>query len=216
MAYLMDRGRVADAGPVALRIAAHANDSDREALLIFIDRALDAGQFQSARDVWDEMAARRRVPYLAATPGMVINGDFEQPILNHAFDWRMRNAGCAAIARTVGTTPALEASFSGKQPERCEFLDHFVTLEKGTQYVLRYEYRTIDLPSQTGLHWSMGPANERELPASEVWRAAECHFTAPAEVFRLVLGYQRAPGIRRIEGTLLLRQVRLEEEKGLS
>jgi O-antigen ligase len=216
MAYLVAKGRIGDARPVALRLAANANEDGRETLLEYIDRALDGGQFEPAQEIWDKLASRHLVPYGAAHSGVLINSDFGQPILNHAFDWRKPVNGCAVTAQTVSTGPALQASFSGKQPENCEFLDHFVILDKGTQYVLRYEYRTSDLPAQTGLQWSVRPGEAHELSASDTWSTGEWRFQASASAVRLVLGYRRALGTRRIEGTILLRQIRLEKENDLS
>lgn len=157
LAYLLAKGRVADARPVALLLAANAKEDGREPLLKYIDRALDIGQFEPAQEVWDRLASRHLVPYETAHPGVLINGDFGQPILNHAFDWRKPVNNCAVTAQTVSAGPALEAFFSGKEPENCDFLGHFVVLDKGTEYVLRYEYRTSDLPAQTGIHWSVIP-----------------------------------------------------------
>jgi O-antigen ligase len=216
MAYLIGKDRLADTGPVAVRIATNASEDDREVLLSYIDRALDAGQFQPARQTWNELASRRLVPYETSKPGILINGDFRQPLLGHAFDWRIPATGCAIAARTLSTAPALEVSFSGKEPENCEFLDHYVDLSKGAQYVLRYQYRTSDLPKQTGLHWFVNQGEDQELSASDEWAAGEWHFPAPADTVRVVLGYHRALGTRRIEGTILLRQVRLQEEKNVS
>jgi O-antigen ligase len=216
MAYLIDHGRIADAGAVSIRVAANANQDDRGALLDYVDRALDTGQVKSALETWNELAVRRMVPYPTSKPGVLVNGDFRQPILNHAFDWRTPANGCAVVAQTVDGGPALQVSFSGTQPENCEFLNHFVALTEGAQYVLRFQYRTRDLPEQTGLHWSVSLGKDYALSASEEWSTGEWHFQAPTDAVRLVLAYRRALGTRRIEGTILLRQVRLEQDKGLS
>jgi O-antigen ligase len=214
LAYLIDQGRIKDAGAAACRIASSAGEDDRGVLLDYVDRALDAGEFQAALEIWDHLAARRLVPYEASQPGVLVNGDFRQPILNHAFDWRTPATGCAVAAQTLNAGPALEVSFSGKQPENCEFLNHFVALARGAPYVLRFQYRTRDLPERTGLGWSLGLAPDHQLPAAEEWSTGEWHFQAPAGAVRLVLAYRRALGTRRIEGTLLLRQVRLEVDHG--
>jgi len=210
MAYLIDRGRFPEARAAARRIAADASRDDREALLDYVDRALDSGQFETAFQTWDELALRHLVPYEAAKPGVLVNGDFGRPILNHALDWRTPPTGCAVAAQTFNDGPALEVSFSGKQPENCEFLSHFVPLIKGARYVLRFQYRTRDLPEPTGLRWSVGAGTECALSASEEWSAGAWHFQAPASAVRLVLGYRRALGTPRIEGAMLLRQVRLD------
>lgn len=213
--YLIDENRISDARAPALRIAASANEEDRDALLDYVDRALDSGQLEAAVATWDSLALRHLMPYGVSKPGVLVNGDFRQPILNHAFDWRTPATSCAVAARTLIGGPALEVSFSGTQPENCESLYHFLPVTRGVRYVLRFQYQTQGLPEQTGLHWSVGSGADHELTASDDWSTGEWHFQAPADVVRLVLAYCRAPGTRRIEGTILLRHVRLDDERSL-
>jgi hypothetical protein len=212
LAYLVGQGRLDGARAAALRVGASPTEGDRDVLLDFVDRTLAAGQFQAALETWNQLSALGLVPYAAAKPGALVNGDFQQPILNHAFDWRTPDVNCALAAQTRNDGPAIELIFSGKQPENCDVLNHFVPVSKRAQYVLRFQYRTRDLPSKTGLRWSIGPGSERELPASEEWSSGEWRFRASADTALLVLTYRRMPGTRRIEGTVLLRQIRLEEE----
>jgi hypothetical protein len=106
----------------------------------------------------------------------------------------------------------LEIALSGKQPERCEILAHYLPVAPRSAYRLRFEYRTAELPNDTGLVWSVDRRQEFELPAASEWSRAEWRFQVPADAARLVLAYRRAPGTTRREGAVFLRKVQLKEE----
>ena len=122
--------------------------------------------------------AQRLLPYASASMGSIVNGDFAQPILNRAFDWRLPSiTGVDAVRMD---SPVLQVAFSGKQPEQFEILSHFLPLNKSTAYVLQFQYKTIDLPRQTGLFWSLAGQEQSPLPPRN-WSQAEWRFQAPAE-----------------------------------
>ncbi|MBZ5724626.1 MAG: O-antigen ligase family protein [Acidobacteriia bacterium] len=215
MAYLAGRGRLTDARAPALRIAASADSDGREALLNYVDRALESGHLEEALLIWKELCKRRLVPYAAAAQGLLVNGDFRQTISNRAFDWHLAPNDCGQGVQTHEENPALEVAFSGQQPESCEVLSHFAPLAIGGKYVLRFQYLTADLPKRTGLRWSVGEGPECEISSSEDWKDGTWRFQATGHVTRLVLAYRRDLGTTRTEGTIQLRQIRLEEDKNL-
>ena len=91
-------------------------------------------------------------------------------------------------------------------------MSHFVPLIKSAGYVLRFQYRTADLPRQTGLYWSLAGQQQPPLAAAGNWSSAEWRFQAPADTARLVFAYRRCPGTTRREGKLLLRKIDLKTE----
>ena len=141
--------------------------------------------------------------------GSLANGDFSQPILDCAFDWRLPSA--AGVSTDRLDTPALQVAFTGNHPEQFEVISHFLPLSRGTAYALHFQYKTLDLPRQTGLFWSLAGQQQSPLPAAETWSEAEWRFQAPAETARLALNYRRCPGTTRTEGKLLLRKIELRE-----
>jgi len=209
--YLLRHNRVPDADCVASRIASAPRTGDAEPLLNFIDRNVAAGRYEAARQVWDSMSKDHLLPYAVNTGWGPVNGDFSRPVSSRGFDWRLPAVEGITTAESRQPGPALEVEFSGKQPEICELLSQFVFLDRGKNYNLRFEYRTIDLPNQTGLTWTLGKNRVFELSGSRDWAAAEWPFRAAANVERLSLGYHRVPGTTRTEGALTLRQVRITE-----
>jgi hypothetical protein len=109
-------------------------------------------------------------------------------------------------------------AFNGEQPETCAPLVQFVPVTAGTSYRLRYEYHTAELPSASGLRWSVFDARKGiDLTAaspclsSPDWKTEEVRFTAPAAgLVRVALTCRRVQGATRIEGSLALRHVSME------
>ena len=89
--FLLREKRMPAAAPVAERVLARAGAKDSEALLYYCDSLLEAGQGGPALAVWNELNARKLLPYgrLAAETGRSLtNGDFAAPNFNAGFDWR--------------------------------------------------------------------------------------------------------------------------------
>jgi hypothetical protein len=139
-----------------------------------------------------------------------VNGDFSHPVLDRGFDWRAGAPGCALAAQTITDGAALELFLSDKRPESCEVYRQFVRLAAGAHYVLRFQYRTRELPDPTGLHWSLGPGHDYEFRASPEWSNGEWRWQAADAAGRLTLACRRSSGSIRHEGTVLVRHVRLE------
>lgn len=210
LAFLIERNRLSDAHQVALRIAVEAGPEDRDSLLDYVDRALEAGRFEGAAALWNELCRRRLGPYPPLVPGTLVNGDFSQPILNHGFDWRAGAPGCALAAQTNTDGTALELFLSGKRPENCEVYYQYLRLAAGAHYVLSFQYRTRELPDLTGLRWSLGTGQDYEFRASPEWSNGEWQWRAAKAEGRLILVCRRSNGSTRHEGTVLVRRVRLE------
>ncbi len=134
------------------------------------------------------------VPYAPSVPGTLVNGDFSQPILNRGFDWRAAAPGCATVAQTHTDGAALELFLSASRPESCEIAHQFVRLAAGAWYVIRFQYRTIELPDPTGVRWSMGESEEYDFRSSPEWTDAEWRWQASGDRGRLALAYRRKIG----------------------
>jgi O-antigen ligase len=210
LSFLMARRRMADAHAAALRIAAAAEPGDRDILLHYVDGSLVEGRAGDSMEVWNRLCARRHLPYGEARVGGLVNGDFAQPILNRGWDWMPVPTAGILTARLEDA--ALRIAFSGNQPEQAEMLSHFLALQPGVAYRLRFDYRTEELPQPTGVFWSVADQRQSSLSATEDWRQAEWQFRARQDLMRLVLGYRREPGTTRGAGKLLVRKIELQQE----
>jgi hypothetical protein len=97
-------------------------------------------------------------------------------------------------------------------------VEQSVVLAPSRDYRLRYAYRTEGVRPGSGLRWQIGrlsgggawSAASPDLSSQE-WTEGGMDFTTPPDTgaARLSLGYTRALGTTRIEGSLWLREVSL-------
>ena len=209
LSYLVEQNRIEDSYWAARRLAPTAGPEDKEPLLNYVDRALAARQFAGAREVWSFLGERRLIPPESPASGWLSNGNFEEPVLNRGFDWLLPSPAGVVASQLRSPRGELLLTLSGKQPEACEILAHFVRVPARSESVLSFEYRTAGLPNATGLYWTVGSAKSPEWQASDDWVGAEWPFRPQEEMVRLVLEYRRSPGTTRAEGSVRLRHVRL-------
>ncbi len=198
--YVLDQHREAT-GPVALKMAAWHDQADAPSLEVACDVLLDSREVVQAHELWKQLGHTQ--------VGLITNGDFAAEPSGHGFDWRP--------ARPVGVTDiqvpgAHRILFSGRQPESCELLRQLVALEVGKSYLLRWEARTREFGSPTGIEWSAGQAQAAGAREQDDWRAGGLEFKAGASVMPIALRYQRPIGQTRSEGSIEIRNVSLVEK----
>jgi hypothetical protein len=188
LSYLLQKNRLADVTPVALRLALSRNAVDLPLLYAACDALLDAGDGAAALDMWTALS-------------QPVNPDFDAPRIGHGFDWRVvSSTGVQHVSNRI--------VFNGQQPESCELLRQFQHLQAGQPYVLRWEARTSGFPAQTGLEWRVTDQTGA-VPSHEDWQPNEFRFTARTDWPVLSLNYQRPTGEPRAEGYVELRHVSL-------
>jgi hypothetical protein len=109
-------------------------------------------------------------------------------------------------------------TFSGGQPESCEPLTQLVPVQENGAYELKFAYRTSGVAAAAGPRWQVADAfgakriAESGPLSSGDTAAGRLGFVSPAgcRLIRLALSYQRAPGTTRIEGYIVLRDVRVD------
>lgn len=208
--YVLAKKRLDLALPVALRLMAHANVETVPSLLAYCDRLLEKNEGRQALKIWNSLSSQRLLNYPPLVPEngvSITNGGFEKPFLAEAFDWRLFDLP-GVTARRIGSPAMLRLSFSGKQPETCEILSQFVPLLPEKDYRLSILYETSGLEGETGLTWGILDA-AGGMTASQKNLELTFHTTAETQLGRLVLSYHRVLGTVRIEGDILLRNVKL-------
>jgi hypothetical protein len=200
--YVMDQHREGT-GPVALRLSAMGTPADTPALEAACDLLIEAGETPAAGELW------RRLGH--ARTGLLTNGDFSEEPRSHGFDWRLfQQAGVTHVPLTEAGGHRI--SLSGKQAESCELLRQSVVLEPGKHYRLRWEARTQNLASPTGLEWTAGNS-KAAVERTADWHGGSAVFTASAALAPITLGYHRPTGEPRAEGSVEIRKLSLFEEK---
>ncbi len=199
--YLLDRHRDA-AGSAALSLAAVRDPADVPALEAACDALIAAGKTAEARVLWRALGH-------APAAALLINGGFTEDPRGHGFDWRPIESAGVQHAR-LAASPGHRVSLSGKQAEACDLLLQYVALAPGRRYRLRWDARTVNLASPSGIEWAVGTA-AGIVESSEAWRAGSAVFTAPTGLLPLRLRYRRPAGQARAEGAVEIRNVALSD-----
>lgn len=191
-----------DAALAAERLAPYRDPSDLPALYATLDNLARIGDRKAAREIW------RNLGYLEpAAP--VFNPDFGPSRIHngfgvgHGFDWQIIQQPGVAYVSLEG--PSLRISFNAMQPESCELVRQYVGVRVGKRYLLRWESRGI----ASGLTWRIG-GNSATLLAGGDWTPGQLIFTATEDA--LSLNYNRPLGEPRVEGSVELRHVTIEDQ----
>jgi hypothetical protein len=170
--------------------------------------------------VWNGLAKLRKIPYAPLSPGsekILTNDNFSLAPAVQGFAWRLPTVDGIGASREENPS-GLRLTFSGEQPENCEPLLRVLPVLENTTYEFTATYRTARIPPDSGLGWRvtdmdggnlMGPP---ESLASEDGAQAKVRFIAPpgCRLVRIALGYRRALGTTRIEGSIILREAGLQ------
>jgi hypothetical protein len=213
--YQLHEGRLDTVMPAVRTLIPMRRDADVPLLMEACDRLLEAGRSENAMEVWNALAAARRIPFapLAAGRSVVTNGRFATDPTSAGFDWRLPGAEGVSVARE-DQSGGLRLTFSGAQPESADVLAEFVPVGPNTEYALSFRYQTAEVPPGSGLAWRVLDGNGGELAATGSLFAGDetegtIRFRTPdgCGLVRLTLTYRRPPGVRRIAGYVVLREV---------
>jgi len=217
--YLLSHNRLDAAEAVSLTVAARAGAADRELLLRYTDRMVDAGRWDAALVSWNALCERKILPYepLDRERGpWLTNGTFGAPPLNAGFDWHIPKIGGVSVSRCKSPN-ALRIDFSGEQPEECEVLRQYVPVRPLRSYALKGVYRLSGIASGAGLHLRLTDADKGiEIAAAELnGGSVQLSFNVPERTSALLLSlwYRRMPGTTRVEGSIMLSSVYLEAHR---
>jgi hypothetical protein len=222
--FLVESGRLREAGPAAESLLGVATAAEAPALRAFVTAALDGRRPEVALRTWNALCSRQLLACDAvdADAGRSIsNGRFTRPTLNAGFDWRFLLVDGARLSQNPDAG-FLRIEFTGRQPEACDLATQIAPVRPSTAYAILFETQSTGLRAPTGLHWRVADAARgaeiaTSTPewASDTWRGQAATFSSPAEThfIRLTLRYDRLPGTARMAGEALLRAVRLEERR---
>jgi tetratricopeptide (TPR) repeat protein len=219
LTYLTRQNRIEAMTRAAARLLGWNREADGPILLTTCDRLIANNRSDGAIPIWNKLAELHRIPFEALAPRLgrsLTNGDFTTLPASLGFDWRLPGTA-GVMASLEERPPALRISFSGRQPESCEMLTQFLPVLENSTYELRFLYRTTGIAVGTGLGWRISDRTgarilaQSESLASQDEREGSLPFntTARTGLVHLTLGYLRTLGTTRIEGSIILRKLRL-------
>jgi hypothetical protein len=211
LGFLLSKDQLSTAASVAAHLLrAGAPETDRQQLLITVNRLTEAGDGTAASSLWRLMTDQH---WVVADTGVPNNGDFLREPVPVSFDWLLPEyAGLHSWPGSSG----LETEFTGNEPEDCVIAEQTVFLTPG-DYTMTYSYHTTDIPPGTGIRWQVVAPTNQVLAAtddlsSDAPARSTLQFTVPpgASLLRLRLGYRRELGTPRISGMLLILSIQIQ------
>jgi tetratricopeptide (TPR) repeat protein len=203
LSFLLGSGHVDAIAQEAMEAAKTMRPSDRDLLTAAVERLLLEKHVTDAMQLWNLLE-----PQLPVQTASITNANFERTPSSSGFDWRVIEFDGITVFKDE-ERHALRISFSGSQREFCEPLWQYLVVNPGANQVMSIAAELEAIPPKSGLVWQVINAANETILATSV--SSELRFTVPPDcrLVRVVLIYRRAPGQRRIEGDLYLKQVKL-------
>ncbi len=224
LGYWLARNQFVPGRAPAAHLATIAQRSHVPDLLHYVDFELLFGDPRIAAGCWNQLAARRLVPYdpLRADSGpWLTNRALEHRPLNRGFDWRIQ-AGHGFALTMTGQPRELRIEMTGEQPGAADLFQQFLWLNPGAKYRFRFDARLTDFPRASGLSWIVATlrAPIRTVAATPVatddWAHYDMDFICPRDALplRIVLRYERPAAGWRPLGMARFRSLDLVAAEG--
>lgn len=196
----------------------------------YFDALIRQGQVDAASDLWRRLSDRfpAQVPARISRRNLVTNGDFDFPILNGGFDWRV----IPTAGATVRIVPAdkshprglLRIDFDGTQNLDYGAVLQFVQVQPRTRYEFSAEVRENAITTDSGPRFQifddydlkkLALATPNQVGSSD-WTPARLTFQTGPDTHLLLLRIARPPSAKfdnKISGTLWVRHIALAAGK---
>jgi tetratricopeptide (TPR) repeat protein len=178
----------------------------------------------AAQTAWQQLAGidRSLQSYLPNRENLIVNGGFEEGVLNGGFDWWYQSNPHAALAIDTSVfysgSRSLSITFDGRNPPDAGILQ-FVPVKPNTNYEFRAEYKTEEIESASGPRFAISDAYTNasylltdDLLGSNPWRLQEARFQTGPNTNLLLLRIVRQPAAPLIRGKLWIDDLRLVEK----
>jgi tetratricopeptide (TPR) repeat protein len=177
----------------------------------------------AAQTAWQQLAVLDRSIqlYLPSRENLVVNGGFEENVLNGGFDWWYESNPHAALGIDTSEfhsgTRSLSITFDGRNPGDAGIFQ-FIPVKPNTGYEFRAEYRTEDIESASGPRFAIVDAYTKasyvltdDVLDTNPWRAQKARFQTGPNTNLVLLTIVRQPAGPLIRGKLWIDDVRLVE-----
>jgi tetratricopeptide (TPR) repeat protein len=178
----------------------------------------------AAQTAWQQLAGvdRSLQPYLPSRENLIVNGGFEENLLNGGFDWWYESNAHAVLA--IDTSEfyngirSLSVTFDGLNPADAGILQ-FVVVKPNSGYEFSAQSRTEDIQSASGPRFSIVDAYTNasyvltdDLLDTNPWHEQHVRFQTGPNTNLVLLRIVRQPGTPLIRGKLWIDDLRLVEK----
>ena len=177
----------------------------------------------AAITAWQQMAQLDQEirSYLPSRENLVVNGGFEERLLNGGFDWWYEPNAHAKLAidtdQFYGGTRSLSVTFDGKSAPDAG-IAQFIAVKPDTDYEFSAESKTQDIDSASGPRFAIGDAYTLssyvltdDLLGSNPWHKQQARFHTAPKTNMIFIKIAREPAAPLIRGKLWIDDVRLAE-----
>jgi tetratricopeptide (TPR) repeat protein len=180
-------------------------------------------EIPAAKTAWEQLAQidQEMQPYLPSRENLIVNGGFEETLLNGGFDWWYESSPHAALALDTDQfyrgTRSLSVTFDGRNAPEAGILQ-FIPVKPDTDYEFSAESRTQDIDSASGPRFAVRDAYTNssyvltdDLLGTNPWHKQQARFHTGPATSLLFLKVIREPAAPLIRGKLWIDDVRLVE-----
>jgi tetratricopeptide (TPR) repeat protein len=178
----------------------------------------------AAQTAWQQLAGVNHSlqSYLPSPQNLIVNGGFEENVLNGGFDWLYESNPHAALAIDTGVffngARALSITFDGHNPGDAGIFQ-FIPVKPSTDYEFSAESRTDDIQSASGPRFAVVDAYTNaafvltdDLLGTNPWRLQQARFQTGSNTNLVLLKIVRQPAGPLIRGKLWIDDLRLVEK----
>ena len=180
-------------------------------------------EVSAAKNAWQQLAQvdQEIQAYLPSRENLIVNGGFEENLLNGGFDWWYEANPHAALAidtdQFYGGTRSLSVTFDGRNAADAG-IAQFIPVKPSTDYEFSVESRTQDIDSASGPRFVIADAYTNtsylvtdDLLGTNPWHKQQAQFHTGPSTNLLFLKIIRQPTAPLIRGKLWIDDVRLAE-----
>jgi tetratricopeptide (TPR) repeat protein len=180
-------------------------------------------EVSAAKNAWQQLAQvdQEIQPYLPSRENLIVNGGFEENLLNGGFDWWYQSNPHAALAidtdQFYGGTRSLSVTFDGRNAPEAG-IAQFIAVKPDTDYEFSVESRTQDIDSASGPRFAIADAYTNtsyvltdDLLGTNPWHKQQAKFHTGPSTNLLFLKVVRQPAAPLIRGKLWIDDLRLVE-----
>ena len=176
---------------------------------------IEKQEVTAAQTAWQQLAGVNPSlqPYLPTRENLIVNGGFEENVLNGGFDWWYESNPHAVLAIDTSDffngTRSLSITFDGQDPGDAGIFQ-FIPVKPDTDYEFSAEHRTEDIESASGPRFAIVDAYTNasyvltdDLLGTNPWRVQHARFQTGPNTNLVVLKIVRQPAGPLIRGKVL-------------
>jgi tetratricopeptide (TPR) repeat protein len=178
-----------------------------------------------AQKAWQQLAGMDRSleRYLPSSENLIVNGGFEENLLNGGFDWWYQQQSHVALGLETtdfhSGTRSLSITFDGNSVGEAG-LSQLIPIKPDTSYEFSAESKTEDIDSASGPRFAITDAYTNssfvltdDLLGSNPWRQQQVRFRTGAETNLILLKIVRQPANALIRGKIWIDDLKLVEDE---